>query len=457
MTENQYARWLKIDFDLCLPVIGGDRLDVVLKQVAIRVHQAMGLGPKPSTYLDLEQLQVANYGAFEGVSEEQRQFITGLHSREPIRPEEMIFFALRSLFQFGWPKPTSNDDIRFAAAYDHVLSQILTDTALDLAKQFTAPEALLPYWGRLAFLRVMVELPIDHISRFGLDRVVCTLVKKAKLNATTFALENGFVIGMDYALEPILKHFNRYLLHYYSTEEMAGPNRLSRAWEGIAPTVLHFWSDVAITELTRSSTILFDEEMSVMAHRLTADQIDFIVMHELGHVALDHPGRLRAESKTGCDATTLRHEFEFAADAFALGLMRSKLVKEVSAKSTIPKATEVKINPVDQITASLREYQQGLGAAYLLFIFMDFIQRAGELLRDRLGEQINIRSRMDTHPEARARLERLELMNLGEHLYTSAVQRYARDFLQAVLDYAAALDNEGLRCSIARHSAAVSG
>jgi len=66
----------------------------------------------------------------------------------------MIFFALRSLFQFAWPKPTSNGDLRFAAAYDHVLNQILTDTALDLAKQFTAPAALLPYWGRLAFLRL---------------------------------------------------------------------------------------------------------------------------------------------------------------------------------------------------------------------------------------------------------------------------------------------------------------
>lgn len=109
----------------------------------------------------------------------------------------MIFFALRSLFQFNWPEPTSNDDLRFAAAYDHVLHQILAETALDLAKQFTAPAALLPYWARLAFLKVMGGLPLDQISLFGLDRVVCTLVKRAKLNATTFALENGPVIGMD--------------------------------------------------------------------------------------------------------------------------------------------------------------------------------------------------------------------------------------------------------------------
>jgi hypothetical protein len=145
MPENPYARWLKIDFDWCRPVLGRDGLNSVLEQVIMRVHQAMGLGPKSSTYLDLEQLQVADYSAFEGVSKEQRQFIAELHTREPIRPEEMIFLALRSLFQFGWPKPTSNDDIRFAAAYDHVLNQVLADTALDVAKQFTAADALLPY------------------------------------------------------------------------------------------------------------------------------------------------------------------------------------------------------------------------------------------------------------------------------------------------------------------------
>ena len=39
-------------------------------------------------------------------------------------------------------------------------------------------------------------------------------------------------------------------------------------------------------------------------------------------------------------------------------------------------------------------------------------------------------------------------MNLGEHLYTSPLQRYARDFLQAVLDYAAALNDEELLASL---------
>jgi hypothetical protein len=447
MTDNAYANWLKIDNDLCLPVIDEVRLDAIFRQVAVKAYQQLGKGPIPSTVLDLEHFQVANYGALEGVSHEQGQFIARLHTNEPIRPEEMIFLALRSLFQFTWPKPASEDDIRFAAAYDYELNKILVETALDFAKGFTAPEALLPYWGRLAFLRVMVELPTDNIARFGLDRVACTLVKKAKFNATTFALENAPVIGMNYALEPILKHFNRYLLHYFCTQEMAGPKRLIRAWEGILPTVLHFWSDVVATALTRSPTILYEQEMAILAHRLTADQLDFIVMHELGHVALDHPRRLRAENELGRDVTTVRHEFEFASDAFALGLLRSRLVKEVRDKTKLPRSANAQITSVDAVTASLHDYQRGLGAAYLLFTYMDFIQRAGELLRDRLGGQIAIREQMDTHPKASTRLERLELMNIGEYLYTSQLQRYAHDFLHAVLAYAATLDGEALLAS----------
>jgi hypothetical protein len=396
--------------------------------------------------LDLEHLQVADYGSFAGTSEEQRRYIATLHQTEPIRPEETIFLGLRSLFQSTWPRPQSADDIRFAAAYDFVLNKMLVDTALDLAGQFKAPNALLPYWGRLSFLRVMIELPHDNVTCYGLDKVACTLVKRAKFNAITFALENGPVIGVNYALEPILKHLNRYLLHFFCTREMAGPTRLARAWEGIVPTVLHFWSDVVANRLTRSSTVLYEESIGAMAHRLTAEQLDFIIMHELGHVALDHPRRLRAEHVAGHNATTARHEFEFAADAFGLGLLRSKLVRYTRYALEAPNQPDDA--RISRVTDSLHDYQSGLGAAYLLFAYMDFIQRAGELLRERLSGRIHVREQMDSHPRAIARLERLELTNLGEHLYTSPLERYSREFLQSVLDYASSLDDESLLNSV---------
>ncbi|WP_316160760.1 hypothetical protein [Bradyrhizobium sp. SZCCHNRI20481] len=442
MAENVYQRWMREDNDRCLPVVDGKHLEGLMYGSMAYVIEKLGEGPKPTFALDLEHLQVADYGAFEGVSDLQRQFILKLHEADPIRPEEMLFLGLQSLFIVSWPKPESVADIEFAAAYNFVLNKYLAETALNLADKFRAPSALLPYWGRLSFLRVMAELPEEHVTRYKLDKVACALVKRAKFNATTFALDDGALIGANYALEPILKHLNKYLLHYFSTKEMAGPKRLSRAWEGIVPTVLHFWSDVDATRITRSTTTLYDERMGAMAHRLTVDQLDFIMMHELGHVALDHPRRLKAEKDSGFNIKTVRHEFEYAADAFALGLMRSKLVANTRIATEAPdRADDARVK---RVTDGLRDYQSSLGGVYLLFVYMDFIQQAGELLQTRLKGKLRLRDAMDSHPRASDRLDRLELTNLGEYLYTSPLERYSRQLMQTVLDYGATLDDEAL-------------
>ena len=446
MNANLYELWLGQDNNLCFPVIDPKRINAIFEEALVRVAAKLGIGPKPTLILDLEHLQVADYGALGGVSAEQRQNIATLHAAEPIRPEELVFLGLRSLFQANWPPPESDDDIRFAAAFDFVLNKILADTALDLAGNFKAPAALLPYWGRLSFLRVMVELPTENIARYGLDNVACALVKRAKFNATTFAFENGPIVGINYALEPILKHLNRYLLHYFGTKDMAGPAHLVRAWEGIIPTILFFWSDVAATQITRSSIILYQDQLSMMAHRLTAEQLDFIFMHELGHVALDHPNRLKAERASGSNSGTLQHEFEFSADSFALGLMRSKLIKYT--RGAVDTADKPDNERISRITETLHDYQSGLGGIYLLFTYMDFIQQAGELLKTRLAGRLRVRERMDSHPRASARLERLELTNLGEHLYTSPLERYSRGFFESVLDYASTLHDEALLESV---------
>jgi hypothetical protein len=446
MPQDNYTRWISEEIDRCLPVMDGDKLNALMYGTYAHVLEAMRPGPKPIVALDMEHLQVADYGAFEGVSEAQRQSIRELHKAEPIRAEEMLFLGLQSLFIVSWPAPESAADLEFAAAYQFVLNKMLLETALDLAEKFRAPGALLPYWGRLSFLRVMAGLPEEHVSKYGLNTVACTLIKRAKFNATTFALDSGPLIGVNYALEPILKHLNKYLLHYFGSQEMAGPKRLSRAWEGVLPIVLHFWSDVSAMQITRSTISLYDEHMANMVHRLTVDQADFIMMHELGHVAFDHPRRLKAENLAGHDATTLRHEFEFAADAFALGLMRSKMVANTRIATEAPdRAPDERMT---RVAGGLREYQGALGAVYLLFVYMDFVQRAGELLRARLGDKIHLRDQMNTHPRASARIDRLELTNLGEYLYTSQLERYSRQFFDSVLNYASLLDDESLLQSV---------
>ncbi|WP_205441333.1 M48 family metalloprotease [Tsuneonella flava] len=426
-------------------MIDQQALYMILAEVHFRVSSTMGDGPKAKTILDMEQLQVADYSSFEGVSEIQRTQIREFHAREPVRPEEMIYLALRSLIQFVWPEPQSHDELRYAAAHDFVLDEILVRKAVELAPGFSTPEGLLPYWGRLAFLKVMSRLPNANVDRFGLGGVACALVKDAQFNAKTWAFRDGSVITMNYALEPILKHFNRFILHYHDTQPHAGPRRLARAWSGIVPTVLHFWAKVSATRLTRSSAILHDENTAATVQWLTNDQIEFIAMHELGHVALDHADRLKAARSSGADVRELRHEFEFGADAFALELLRSRLI----GSSEDPKSgTDVGPTPIKDWRTDYTNYQHGIGAMYLLFTYMDFVQRAGELLGSRLAAHIPINQQSHSHPGARSRLDRLELMHLGEHLYTSPLLRYASGFLQDILNYASGLDDDSLLATV---------
>lgn len=442
---NPYIRLMTSDNDQCRSAIDGSLIPRLLLAIDKEVRELLGDGPKPRVSLDLEQIQVADYGAFDGITDEQRNLIARLHSEDPIRPEEMTYLALRSLFQFAWPLPESENEIRQACAYDFLLGRYLASEALSAASQLSQPGALLPYWGRMAFLRVMAEIPAENITRFGLERVTVTLMKRAKFNATTFAFAAGPVIGLNYGLQPILKQLNRYVLHFHSTREMAGAKRLSRAWEGMLPMVRYLWSNgTPVTELTRGTTTLYGQENALMAHELTTLQVDFILMHELGHVALDHPAQLQALRQPGVDMTAVRHEYEFAADTFAVGLLRSRLLRRLRSEhepSLHPQAASVALA---KILESHLDHQREIGAVSLLFLYMDFIQRAGDFLRNRLGERSGLHSKIDSHPRPASRLQRLELMNLGDHAHTSQLRRYAETLFNDVLDYAAALDDTAL-------------
>ena len=441
--DNPYDRWVGDDLALSKPLIAADELRNIPTEVRFHAIRMEGDGPEFKVLIDFEHIQGVDYAAFAGLTDWQRQQIKDLHLGDPIRAQEMVFLALKSMFQFIWPEAIGPPDVRFVAASHVALTAVLARHAANVAKDFVLPDSLLPYWGRLAFLRVMAQLPLDNVERFGLDRVACTLVKKNKFNAMTITGPDGSLICLNYALEPILKQLNATVLHFLGTKELAGPKRMARAWNAFLPMMLHFWSSIAATNLMHEPIIMYEEQTGTLAHEITVDQLDFIVMHELGHVAFDHPRRLQTEITQKHDVTEIRHEFEFTADAFALGLMRSQLVNRTKVtlqgdQRPVPDAA------VDAITGSLHSLQRRLGSVFLIFTFMDFIQRAGELLRDRNDGRLRISDRMDTHPRAAARLERLERTTLGENLYTSSLQRYAAGLLQDVLDHATDLDRAEL-------------
>jgi hypothetical protein len=438
MPQNFYIQCMADENDLCRPVIPAE----LLHAVPALVYQRVGEGISPSVILDLEHLQVCDYAAFARISEKQRSSIKALLEQAPVRADEMAFLALRSMYCFVWPAPTSNDDLIRAVEFEAALHGLLTSIAIDTAGKLDQSEVLLPYWGRLAFLRVMAELPDEAIERYKLRDVACTLVKRPAFNATTFALdEENSLIGLNFALEPLLKNFNRQLLHFHNTEHAAGPQRMARAWAAFLPTVLYFWANGAANALFRNC-LFFDEDAVITAQALTISQLDFILMHELGHVSLDHPRQMKASKTSTEEALAVRHGFEFAADAFALELMGGRAFGPLKYPGD-PRRKD----------ASGTLQKQGLlecDAYLLLFKYMQFVDDAGRLLKDRLGKDITIKDRLDSHPRARDRVSRVEKAALRDTEHHSELLRYANKFFDSILTFAKGLSDADLAETLSR-------
>lgn len=438
MQENFYAQCMGDENDLCRPVIPGE----VINAVPALVYQQVGEGGMPSVILDLEQIQVCDYTAFKRIEENQRLFIKALLRQSPVRADEMVFLALRSMYCFVWPAPESNEDIIRAAMFEANLHGLLTAIAIDTSAKLQQPEALLPYWGRLAFLRVMAELSDEAIQRHKLGNVACTLVKRPAFNATTFALDKSdYLIGLNFALEPLLKNFNRQLLHFHNTEHAAGPQRMARAWSAFLPTVLYFWANGPASTLFRNC-LFFDQGAVVTAQALTITQLDFILMHEFGHVSSDHPRRLKALKASGEDTAAARQGFEFAADAVALELMGNRALSPLNYPGDL-RTPDPK--------ADLRN--QGLlecDAVRLLFKYMQFVDEAGRYLKQRSGHDLELKDRIDSHPSARDRLNRFEQMTFRGNAHNPDILQYATSFFDNVLAYAKGLSDSDLSETLKR-------
>ncbi len=437
------------DNDLCLPVVPPIFLNAILCRMTELAEAMVGDGPKPQVSYDLEHLQVASYADFTD-DEQQKDAIRDLQSASPIRSDEMAYMALRSMIGLSWEGVTSEEDVRRAAAYEKALELTLVEASPTLGQRISRPDALLPYWGRLAFLRVMTGIPDDQIQNQKLGRVACVLLKDPAFNARSYMYETHGLIGLNFALEPILKGLNRMLIHFFHTRELAGPMRLPRAWASLAPVVAYFWAraPVAANCLTPYHA-MFNSEMMMTAHSLTASQVDCVVRHELGHLALDHGRRLR-DAPQGSDTKGLCDEFEHAADAFAQGSLRCGLYNRLrsSLQWQYSQSGSFSADAHSAGLDALHDHQAEASGVRLLFFYMDAIERLGRLLRERFGQSLPFRQMVDSHPSPKARLARLDAFSLSEGPPTSPLLRYAEAFLNDVVDYAEALDDTALRAPL---------
>jgi len=443
--QNRYTPFVGLDNQRCFPVVELALLNRILFRMTELAETMVGAGPKPQVSYDLEHIQVASYADFAD-DEQQKALIHNLQTTNPIRTDDMAYLALRSMIGLSWKGVTCEEDVRRAAAYEKALELTLVEASQVLGQKLSNPDALLPYWGRLAFLRVMTAIPEEQIESHRLDRVACVLLKDPAFNARSYQYEEHGLIGLNFALEPILKGLNRMLLHFFHTKEMAGPMRLPRAWSSLAPVVAYFWvrTPVAVNRLTPYHA-MFDSSMLMLAQLLTASQIDCIVRHELGHLALNHGRRLSAVPK-GFDTKALRDEFEHSADAFAQAALRCGLYNRLrsSLQWARSQTGEYTGGAHEGGLNALHDHQQEASGMRLLFYYMEAIDRLGRLLLARFGDRFPIRTMADSHPSPKERLARLDAFALSECPPTSPLLRYAEEFLEEIVTYAGALDDDQL-------------
>lgn len=443
--ENQYANFMSTDNDLCVPLLRQEEIASILDRVRSVADSIVGEGNNPKIFFDLEHLQITDYVELPPNTSEQKEAIQKIQKTNPVRLDEMAYLALRSMIGFSWDKPQSENEIQRAAAYESALGMVLTEVSSQVSDRYDPLNSPLPYWGRLAFLRVMTGIPDEQIEAMRLQKVSCTLLKDPVFNARSFQFDEHGIVALNFALEPILKNLNRMLLHFFHTQSMAGPKRMERAWQDLMPVVAYFWTGGAVpTNHLSGHSVLFDQTMAEHAQALTASQVDFIIRHELGHLVLDHARRLKAITDNSEARVALQKEFEFSADAFAHGNHRSELYNHLRINLQWDDGPSNDSENNNKALQSLHSYQADISGVRLLFIYMDAIDQAGQMLKRRLGGSIRFRTKMDTHPSPRERLERLDSFNLGEHHPTSELIRYAIDFFSKVIEYAEGLEDADL-------------
>ena len=438
-TGNLYIDRMADDNELCTPVLNQRQIDYLLNHVdGLVKHWGFSNSSKPKLILDIEQLQILDYAKLPSLSPEQIDYIRKNLDDVRADPQDLIFFGLNSLISFVWELPKSADDARVAAAHEKALNLVITHMTEVIDYNFWTNDTLLPYWMRLSYLRVLSQIPPEALVKFKLDNVACIPVKSSVFNASSRVYQNNYYITFNYALEPILKMMNRFLMHFFITREnYAGPKRIQRALNEIAPIIFHFLRKIPANTLF-SYSIIYEVESATAIQWLTCDQVDFIFKHEVGHLFHQHPQQL-AEIDTRTNALQLRHEIEYEADAFAASMLRKKADPE--------QRTSVADTPATKETSAIEDYIGEFSAAQLLFIYMSFIDKSGDQMRKRLSGICTFIPATHSHPAPIDRLEKLRQMVPKEMMTPNPLIDFAQQFFDDILSYSDDLtDAELITC-----------
>lgn len=357
---------------------------------------------KPSIYLDLEQLQVADYPSFFSTSAEEHTALNLIQESGNFSNEELCFLTLKSLVRFEWPKPNSNEDVAAAATLELSLHIYLAEMVNNLACKELEYGALIPYWARNTQINMLSDISERVDKEIGPKNIPCIVLRSHDINAYTYKLNaNTKAIVLDYALEPFLKDVNAFLISFYSSKEYAGPRRIPRAAAEIIPRIMFFKGKMSFTSLPPFS-ILIGEGAVESLKVTTDDQIKFIFAHEIGHIYLDHP----TQKEVPTNNRELLEMIEYEADSFALEWARSRTLNDFRYFLN-PRVEDKEDDPTGSMISSLSTYANFYTNVEILFLILDFMEELFGILCEK-DRSLKGSDGDYKHPAAKNRIDRLK-------------------------------------------------
>jgi hypothetical protein len=401
---------------------------------------------KIEIYLDLEQLQVAHYPSLYSDDKDLGDILDMIQNSGVYDQHELDFLALRSLVTLSWPEPKSNEHVEYMAKIETALNIAMIKVAQYIRSRHPERAVWLPYWARLAHFNLLENLPEPLQNQFGPDGIPCFVLRSRDINAHTFPLSNGQAIGIDYALEPFLKNINSFLHSYYRSREIAGPKRIHRAFTELLPRVL-FFKGLVPPQAIPPLSLLFGEEAVLSVKATTDAQISFLITHEIGHIALQHPGSRAAFSAKGrhnkeMNYLDFEHMYEYEADAFAMEWQRSNVLNTFRYHLH-PKRTsdsEKVTSTIQSLNESLHDFAHFQLSVETLFLIMDFLESFYNLLIEKV-EELPAPLQIKSHPDPKERWMRLQRHCIHDVPIPSEYYTYSKDLLENVVEHMVGLSS----------------
>jgi hypothetical protein len=452
-SASSFDKLLTSEMTKLVPLLNGDEIAYLLAHIEPLLKDHAPL--RPSTGLDLEQLQIGDYASLYADAQDVRDILDLIQSYGTYDERELDFLALRSLVTLNWREPKSNEDVAVMAKVETALHFALIRVAEYIRSRHPERRAWLPYWARLAHINLVKSLPEPLQKQFGPDGIPCFVFRSRDINAHTFPLSNRQAIGLDYALEPFLKNINGFLYSYYGSRLFAGPKRIPRAFKELLPRVM-FFKGLTPAYRVPSLSILFGQPAVGTVKGITDAQITFLIAHEIGHIALEHPSS-RATAPThsgqtqakGINHFNLEHTFEYEADAFAMEWQRSKVLNDFRY-FLHPKRRYSKrkwSSTAKSMDNSLNDYAYfhlGVGTLFLVIHVLDAIYKILTKKVEGLASPPQIMS----HPAPVQRWARLQTRSICDLPMPSEFYAYSKELLGNVIEYASGLPAENVQALI---------